>query len=156
MVSEVLKKIYFSDEIVYIQEKLQSIEERLNMLSKEIWEVTTQSSETWHDNAWYDELMRMITMINSQKLAISKLLVNTIVIDHQSNPNRLSIAMGSTVDILMDNTLKTLIIWWFETLPSRVSYRSPLGSALIGKTIGDTFMISINKRQVKIQIIEVR
>ena len=45
------KKLFLRDEYINLLTKIDSINQQLNEVSEQIGEMTTQSSETWHDNA---------------------------------------------------------------------------------------------------------
>lgn len=92
---------------------------------------------------------RIVEMENSLKEAI---IINT-------NTNNDEIQLGSTVILSLNNKEITFqILGSSETNPDKniISHKSPLGSALLGKSVGDEIELIVAENIVKYKIVNIK
>ncbi len=68
------------------------------------------------------------------------------------------VRVGNTVTLVCDTTQKTYhILGTSETNPKKnvISHNSPLGAALMGRKVGDTFSLTLANKQVACTILEI-
>lgn len=146
------KKLFLRDEYINLLTKIDSINQQLNEVSEQIGEMTTQSSETWHDNAWFDECQRLISLLTMRKKELQWIIEHAFIIE-PTVWNEI-VAIGSKLLITIDGQQKQVSIGWYQTVQWRVSYSSPLWQALIGKNKGE-YEITINQHKKRISIEEI-
>ncbi len=101
------------------------------------------------ENVEYQLAKGRLRRINEQILILENQLKQAKVIrtDHSSP----FVELGDTLEVVVNGTTKTLtILGSSETDPTRgiISQHSPIGTALLGKRIGETVAIPIGKRTV--------
>lgn len=141
------------DEYDALLEKKKALHDEMDEAGKLIADVTTQSSETYHDNAGYDEWVRIINMLNARNTELNRILNNCQIVPHNNIQSEI-ITIGSVVEIEHNWAKKNITIWWFFTLPGRVAYQSALGQALLWKRIGDQTQFTVWKAVNTIKIIQ--
>ena len=100
------------------------------------------------ENAEYRDARDRLNRIDSRTFSITDRLKRIRVIEPGTTS---SVQLGSNVTVEVDNESKTYeIVGPSETNPSRgrISHLSPLGSAMIGKIIGET--VEVNGRTYRI------
>ncbi len=98
------------------------------------------------ENAEYQLAKGKLRGINRRILHIEDHLKRAIIIQKQ---NTQEIALGDTVTIALDGQKKTYtILGPSETDPGKntISHLSPIGSALLGKRVGESFTILIAEK----------
>lgn len=123
----------------------------MDEVGKMLAEVTTQTSETYHDNAWFDEAVRLMGVLNARTKEINNVLNGSKIV--QYNKDIKTVHVWSVVTIEQNGHKKEIQVWWAITIAWRVSYLSPLGETLMGKTIWDETSIIINKKIHKIKVL---
>jgi len=143
------------DEYEHLLEKKQDLQKQMNEIGQVLWEVTSQSWETRHDNAWYDEAIRTMSMLVSRSKEIDTILINISIVAKSTQKDLVQI--GSSVTLQFNDKETKLLLGWSHTMPKRVSYLSPLGQALIGKSCGAEWVIVVNgqRRPRKITNIDI-
>jgi transcription elongation factor GreA len=102
------------------------------------------------ENASYQIAKGRLRSINQRILDLENQLKVAVIIKTVKNPS--TVAIGTTITISHNNKTKTYqILGSSETDPSRgvISYKSPLGQALMSHRVGDTVELLVNN-QVKI------
>lgn len=113
-----------------------------------VGEMTTQSNETWHDNAPYDTLVQELG-IQNQRLTEAHDAVRDYTIRPYPTtiPNK-RVCYGSRVLLRRDNEELDLKIVGFgdsDYEKGRVLYTSPIAIALMDHAEGESFRAVINK-----------
>jgi transcription elongation factor GreA len=106
------------------------------------------------ENAAYQIAKGRLRGMNQRILEIEDHLKRAIIIKPAQNTG--TVQLGSSVTVETAGRKKTyLILGSSETDPKRgiISRNSPLGSALIGRKVGDTVKIKLNNREVEYKII---
>lgn len=126
-ISYVLKDEY---ENLLFQKK--ELEIQYKEQSKRKREACEQWAETWHDNADYEDAEYQQNLLWRRISDINNVIQNTklLIIDNMWKD---VIRIWSTVQLLINNQEFRYTIWWYPTIPWRMSYMSPLWKLLIGK-----------------------
>ena len=127
------------DEHENLLSKKNELEKQYKEQSKRKREACEQWAETCHDNADYEDAEYQQNLLWKRISDLSWVIQNTkiLVIENLSHHQ---IRIGSRIQILIDNQELEYKIWWYPTIQWRISYKSPLGKALIWKKIWDNFM----------------
>lgn len=108
------------------------------------------------ENAAYQIAKGRLRGVNQGILEIENQLKNAIIIKPDKNTE--TVQFGSSVTVETASREKTyLILGSTETNPGRgvISSRSPIGSALIGKRIGDQMRVKLADKIVEYKIIKI-
>lgn len=145
------------------QKKLEDLKKELHYLKnvkrKEIAERLKQTSSfgDLSENFAYQETKEEQSFVEAKIKELEEILANTQVL---KNNNSDKIEVGSTVVLKNINTNqkeKFQIVDPVEAEPSqnKISFNSPLGKELMGKTIGDKIRIKMPKGLWEYKIIEI-
>ena len=120
-----------------------------------IWEVTTQSSETRHDNAWFDEAKRVLWVLSIQFQSIQKTIENSKIITKailEWKQDR--VCFWSRVTVKIWNISKRFLIWGMAW-EDKISYHSPLWVALMNKRQWEVAIFEVQWRQISAEIFSI-
>ena len=142
-------------------DKYKQIERNLEFLKKiqpqeaaEVKELSTTGD--YSENAGYQEAKYKLRRTNSKIEKLKNLLAQAEIIEINKDSKQANI--GSEVEIECQGIKKKYqILGSLETNPAKglISDSSPLGSALIGKRIGEVFTLEINKQKKEYKIISI-
>ena len=112
------------------------------------------------DNAEYEEAKKEQAFIEGHILDLAKIINNAKIIDTSSKPSGV-VQIGSKVKVLNQNKniqVVYQILGSPETNPSkgRISNLSPIGSALLGKKIGDVAVVQVPAGTINLEILEIK
>lgn len=110
------------------------------------------------ENAAYTEAKARLGGIDGRIFTIKERLKHAVIIETGAGADG-AVRLGATVVVEVNGKEKTYAITGAqESDPShgKISYHSPLGTALVGKKAGDTVNIQAGDREVPYCIIEVR
>lgn len=108
------------------------------------------------ENAAYSEAKGRVLRLTGRIHSINERIRSAILIEKGSDDGKVSI--GCTVVVTVNGKRRTYeILGSQETAPSdgRISYKSPLGAALMGHVAGDEVIIDANGKKVAYHIDEV-
>ncbi len=108
------------------------------------------------ENAPYQIAKARLRGLNQKILELEETLKYAEIIDLQPPKDKISI--GSSVDVEIDGQIKTYqILGSAETAPAAgiISYRSPLGAALLGHKPGDQISFPAGKRAMLCRVIKI-
>ncbi|MFH1207133.1 MAG: GreA/GreB family elongation factor [Patescibacteria group bacterium] len=108
------------------------------------------------ENAAYQIAKGKLRGLNERIQELEDAIKKAIVITHNSHAG--SIQIGSRVTIEMDGKQKIYqLLGSAESDPDQgiISHTSPLGSALIGKKLGDTFTVKLAKKEMFCKVLQV-
>ena len=151
------------DEPVHLTpEGLKRLQERLARLKKALPELANEAGRTAaygdrSDNAEYKEAKRQLRRVHGQIFSIEDQLRRAVVIKFGRNSAG-TIQLGSVVVLEQNGKRKTFeLVGPQETDPSkgRISYKSPLGSALINHKAGDAIKIKTPTGEQEYRILEI-
>lgn len=111
------------------------------------------------ENSEYDEAKNEQSKVESRISELEQIILHTVVVE-ESALDHSTIHLGSTVVIVEMATgkeKKYAIVGSNEANPleGRISDRSPIGSAILGKKAGDEVVVAAPKGDKKYKIIEV-
>lgn len=147
------KNYLLIDEYEALLKKKSELQTQMDEIGVIIGEITTQSWETWHDNAGYDEAVRTMGIFTARNSEINTLLNSSKVItetEHQGS----SIQIWSWATIELNWEIKEILVWGAYPISWRISYLSPLGQAIIGKGPWDESRMNIGNKEYRIKIVE--
>ena len=111
------------------------------------------------ENAEYDEAKNEQSKVESRISELEEIILHTVVVE-ESALDHSSVHLGSTVllrEIATGKEKKYAIVGSNEANPieGRISDRSPIGSAILGKKAGEEVTVSAPKGDKKYVIVEV-
>ena len=152
------------DEPVYLTvDGLRHLEERLARLKRELPAAALEAERTAafgdrSDNAEYKEAKGILRRTQNQIWNLEDQLKRAVVIKPEKNKEG-PVQLGSTVTLESNDgsRQKFEILGTLETNPgrSRISHRSPLGAALIGRKKGETVTVQTPRGSREYKIIEI-
>lgn len=151
--------IVIEDEYPKHLEKQEEYKTENKRLANDKNEATSQTSETWHDNAAFDQVLIDERVLDSKisdfNEFISKIQVMSFEIIQKTNPDKVSIWKIITIDD--DEEEKTYKIGWYNTpYEDRVSYNAPKIKALLWKEEWDVVEVIIAWTKRVIEILEIK
>lgn len=150
--------IVIEDEYPKHLEKQEEYKKENKRLAKDKNEATFQTSETWHDNAAFDQILIDERVLDS-KLAdfnefINKIQIISFNVIEKLNPDKVSIWKIVTIDEWDEE--KTYKIGGYNTpFDDRVSYNAPKIKALLWKEEWDVIDVVIAWEKRVIEILEI-
>ena len=112
------------------------------------------------ENAEYISAKEMIRNIDKRLRFLDKIIKNSDVIDISKIPHK-KVNFGSCVKLLdldSEEEKTFCIVGTYETNPNEnlISNKSPLGKALLGKSLNEEFEFTINNISYEYEIIEIK
>ena len=110
------------------------------------------------ENAEYIYRKKQLREIDRRLRFLAKRLDIAVVVDPREQKRRDRVFFGATVTIEDEDgeTLVYRIVGADETVPpGDISWRSPVGRALIGKALGDTVTVTLQERTRELTIEEI-
>lgn len=108
------------------------------------------------ENAAYQIAKGRLRGINRGILEITDHLKRALIIKPQKTE---TVQIGSNITVLVNEKLKDYqILGSSETDPTRgvISHNSPIGSALLGRRVGDIVKIKLADKEVEYRIVEIK
>ena len=154
-----------SDITYYSKEGLQKLEDELKHLrSVERPEISKQIEEArdkgdLSENAEYDAAKDAQGMLEMKIAKLEDVLANARVLD-STNMDNTKVYLLSTVEVLNHNSNKTFKYTIVNEQESdhktgKISVKSPIGNALIGKSVGDVVDIEVPAGTIKLEILDI-
>jgi transcription elongation GreA/GreB family factor len=109
------------------------------------------------ENAEYQDAKAKLGRIDSRIFSLKERIKNAQVIEYGSDSSG-KVRIGSTVTVMSNDKTRTYqIVGTQESDPSRgmISYRSPLGEALLGHAVGETVILNRDGQSLAYRITEV-
>lgn len=116
-------------------------------------ELGTSQTDAEYDDAKLDQ-----GRIEGRILEIDDILRRAVIIDERQAHQGTRIVIGSSVQVDQDGSARTFqIVSAPEADPvhGKISNDSPVGSALLGKKVGDTIEINVPRGVIKIKVLEI-
>lgn len=110
------------------------------------------------ENADYDAARKKQGEIEGRIKEIEYILANCVIIDDKPKNTKI-VSLGTKVELkdLSDNSVMSFnIVGSIEAEPAKgkISNVSPLGSAIVGKRVGDVCVVKVNK-EYKVEILKI-
>lgn len=151
-----------ADEVILTKEGLEKIKEELKFLKntkrKEIAEQIKNAKEYGDiaENAEYDDAKNEQGFVEGRIAELEKMIKNAKLI--RKNQGCKAVEVGCTVSISSDGKdIQYMIVGASESNPSlgKISNESPLGSALLGKSVGEVVELNLPNRKNNYRIVAI-
>ncbi|WP_022696784.1 GreA/GreB family elongation factor [Euryhalocaulis caribicus] len=149
------KKFVTTNGMNLLNQKLQETLAAARKVSKEVGEAAG-SSYDWHDNFEYEDAQRRLAQVDRQIADLKDILAECQIIEPENQSERIQI--GNIVSIAIDDDEKKLtLVGHGESAPQLglLAYDTPLGAALVGREVGDTFEVMIGRNNREIEILRI-
>ena len=133
--------------------RLESMKKKQPALREEVKRLATDGD--FSENAAYQIAKGRLRGLNQRVLETENLLKRAEIIEPRDNK---TVQLGHFVTVEINGKTKTFqILGSTETNPNAgvISHNSPIGSALIGKKVGETVSIQLANREVEYKIIKI-
>ena len=112
------------------------------------------------ENSEYDEAKNDQAFTEGRIIQLENMLKNAVVVDESEIPKD-KVSVGSIVKVMdyeFDGEVEYTIVGSAEADPMnfKISNESPVGSALIGKKVGDVVEVAVPSGVSKFEILEIR
>ena len=155
-----------SKKFIMTYEGVKKLEEELEYLKtvkrKEITEKikVALGYGDWSENSEYDEAKNDQAFTEGRIIQLENMLKNAVVVDESEIPKD-KVSVGSIVKVMdyeFDEEVEYTIVGSAEADPMnfKISNESPVGSALIGKKVGDVVEVAVPSGVSKFEILEIR
>ena len=153
-------------EILLTQEGYQKLEDELEILKtvrrREVADriKVAISFGDISENAEYDEAKNDQAFNEGRIIQLENMLKNAVVVDESEIPTD-KVSVGSIVKVMdyeFDEEVEYTIVGSAEADPMnfKISNESPVGSALLGKKVGDVVEVTVPSGVSKFEILEIR
>lgn len=139
--------IILDEDKVYARARIAELEQQIQALGPEFYEVFNQSSETWHDNAPFDALRDRQSVLDAERQQLKHILRSSL----PSIPPQKKGKVGIGTNVTLSDGARYLIAGdWTPHAGQRrdgalvVSNQTPVAQALLGKGLGD--VVNIGRR----------
>ncbi len=140
-----------------LQTELDELQARVPIIAKQIEEAREKGD--LRENAEYHAAREEMSMINARIADLKSKLARAVVVDEsQIDPSR--VAFGATV--VLQDTKKQTEEWQLvgegedDVLENKILTSSPMGSALLGKAVGDTVIVKAPAGDLKYVVKKIR
>jgi len=143
--------IILDEDKAYARARIAELEQQIQALGPEFYEVFNQSSETWHDNAPFDALRDRQSVLDAERQQLKNVLQNSLPSIPPQKKDKVGIGAKVT---LSDDTSYLIAGDWTPHAGQRsdgalvVSSQTPVAQALLGKELGD--VVTIGRRRLTI------
>ena len=137
-----------------LNEKLKKLKVSLPQAIKEVKRLAEMGD--FSENAAYQMAKGRLRGLNQRILDLEEQLKLSIIIKPGLNKNQ--VQLGSKVTVIMDGRQITYLILGSSEINVKnniISHNSPIGSALIGKKVGDSVKIQLANNEVEFKIIKI-
>ena len=112
------------------------------------------------ENSEYDEAKNDQAFTEGRIIQLENMLKNAVVVDESEIPKD-KVSVGSIVKVMdyeFDEEVEYTIVGSAEADPMnfKISNESPVGSALIGKKVGDVVEVAVQSGMSKFEVLEIR
>lgn len=135
--------VILNDDKAYARARIAELQQQIQDLGPEFYEVFNQSSETWHDNAPFDALRDRQSVLDAELQQLRGILRNSRLSVPKAKKGQVGI--GSAVTLDSGVTYFIAGDWTPHAGQQKdgavvVSRKAPLGAQLLGKKPGDAVM----------------
>ena len=112
------------------------------------------------ENSEYDEAKNDQAFTEGRIIQLENMLKNAVVVDESEIPKD-KVSVGSIVKVMdyeFDEEVEYTIVGSAEADPMnfKISNESPVGSALLGKKVGDVVEVAVPSGVIKFEVLEIR
>ncbi|MCI0479336.1 transcription elongation factor GreA [Candidatus Uhrbacteria bacterium] len=155
-VQEVRDDVISAWKLQRLKDDLEDLEKRQRPLVVEDL-ADARSKGDLSENAEYQDARGKLSRMDSRIFSLKERIKNAVVIEEGAGPKG-QVRIGSTVVLSIDGHQRQYsIVGSQETDPSRgrISYRSPLGAALMGHRVGETVTLTTDAGTRAYGIVEI-
>jgi transcription elongation factor GreA len=140
--------------------KLEQELDQLRTRRREVAELIHNAQEqgTSQNDAEYDDAKMEQGRVEGRVLEVEDLLRRARIIDEETAHHSGRVMLGSGVQVEQDGVARHYQIVGApeaDPLNGKISNESPVGSALLGKAIGDTVDVNVPKGVIKVKVIKI-
>ena len=135
-----MRKEYFilPEDRIWLDTRIAELEQEIQALGPEFYDVFNQSSETWHDNAPFDALRERQDVLNAELSKLKQIRFASLPSIPKSKKD--IVGVGSRVTLSTGRTLTLAGHWTHRAGHAHddttiVSIESPIGTAIFGKKL---------------------
>lgn len=144
--------IILDEDKEYIRQRIAELQQQIQDLGPEFYEVFNQSSETWHDNAPFDALRDRQSVLDAELQTLRQTLRNSAV--SVLKPLKGKVGIGSVVRLSDNRTYFIAGDYTPHAGQTRngavvVSCQTPLAMALLDREVGESVVVGRKKSQIE-------
>jgi transcription elongation factor GreA len=142
-------KLKLEDELEQLRAQRKVVAERIH---------NAQEQGTSQNDAEYDDAKQEQGMLEGRVLEIEDILRRATIIDESVAHQAGRVVLGSGVEVEQDGKRRRYqIVGAPEADPAngKISNESPVGSALLGKTAGETIDVNVPRGVIKVKIVKI-
>lgn len=139
-----------------LEQELEGLFERRRGVAERIHDAQQQG--TSQNDAEYDDAKQEQGMIEGRILEVEDILRRATIIDESTARAAGRVVLGSGVAVDQDGTPHHYqIVGAPEADPAKgkISNESPVGSALLGRTVGETVDVHVPKGVIKVKVLQI-
>jgi transcription elongation GreA/GreB family factor len=128
--------------------KIRELEADVRRLQSQVGDVTTQSSETWHDNAPYSILVEELRMADRRLSEAHNFLNDYVIRDYPTVLMQPIVQYGTSVALRMDGKPHEFAIVGYgedDFDRGHIVYECPIARVITGRHQGEEFRADINR-----------
>lgn len=135
----------------YARNRIAELEQQIQGLGPEFYDVFNQSSETWHDNAPFDALRDRQSVLDAELQQLKHLLAQA----RPSVPKQNYTLVGIGCEVLINGKTYFIAGDWTPFAGQTknnvmiISAQAPLAKQLLGHVVGATFMLAGHVRTIE-------
>lgn len=134
------KYIFLASDLEALDRRIDELKRQVNELSREGGEMTRQTSETWHDNAPFEESIRQYRNAAKRLKELVRVRLNAEVVKSTKGK---TVNIGRTVTVRDEETgeTKEFVVGSYMAFggaqkPERLSYEAPFVKIVVGARVG--------------------
>lgn len=142
-------KAKLEDELNELREKRRLVADRIH---------NAQELGTSQNDAEYDDAKLEQGMVEGRILELEDIMRRAVEIDEKSAHKSGRVVVGSGVEVELDGKKRNYqIVGAPEADPTngKISNESPVGSALLGKSVGETVDVHVPKGAIKVKVLKI-
>ncbi len=139
-----------------LEQELEDLLARRRDVSARIHDAQQQG--TSQNDAEYDDAKQEQGMIEGRIIEVEDLLRRATIIDESSAHQAGRVVLGSGVEVDQDGTPRHYQIVGApeaDAAKGKISNESPVGSALLGKSVGETVDVHVPKGVIKVKVLKI-
>ncbi len=139
-----------------LEEELEELRTQRRLVAERIH--NAQEQGTSQNDAEYDDAKQEQGMVEGRILEMEDILRRATIIDESGAHHAGRVVVGSGVEVDQDGTKRHYqIVGAPEADPAKgkISNESPVGSALLGKAVGDTVDVNAPKGVIKVKVLKI-
>ena len=150
-----MKCLFLQEDFDCLKKEQEKLLERHKKIGQDLGEACDQSSETYHDNAPFDDAMHNAKLNEERLSEIGDILIKVKIVKEPQSFGKVKIGnIVKTID--EEGNKKDYKIGSYIAGNNAVSYQSPLGDCLLNKRIGSVCKLKVGDREKKLKILEIR